>query len=120
MTKHTRKLHSQESREVKVSKGAKINNRYYQVHVPYTYPAGKEHHDSITREKVKQMSQHLYALLYVRSSFAIILTRKRELVALHLLSLDVLLLYMYCSSSSRYRWVVLQFVNVEFPDHYHP
>ena len=43
-----------------------------------------------------------YAYLYVRSSFAIILTRKRELGALFFIIFqDVLLLYMPFGSSSR-------------------
>ena len=54
-----------------------------------------------------------YALLYVLSSFAIILTRMRELVAVLLLSLDVMLLFLTVP------WVGLQFVIVVFPDHTH-
>ena len=42
-----------------------------------------------------------YALLYALSSFAIILTRKRELVALLFCLSDVLLLLKFCDSSSR-------------------
>ena len=60
------------------------------------------------------------ALLYVLSSFAIILTRKRELAALLLLpfgrlvSVNVLWLFLMVP------WVVgLQFVIVVFPDHTH-
>ena len=47
-----------------------------------------------------------YALPYVLSGFAIILTGKRELVVLLLLSSDVLLLQMFCGSSSRCRGLV--------------
>ena len=46
-----------------------------------------------------------YTLLYVFSSLAIILTRKRELVALLLLSYALLIL-MFCGSSSRCRGLV--------------
>ena len=49
-----------------------------------------------------------YALLYVLSCFAIILTRKRELVALLLMS--------FVNAHSA---VGLQFVIVVFPDHTH-
>ena len=60
-----------------------------------------------------------YVLLYVHSSFAIILTRKRELVALILLSfaclvtVNVLWLFLVVP------WVGLQCVIVVFPDHTH-
>ena len=60
-----------------------------------------------------------YALLCVLSSFAIILKKKRELIALRLLSCGclatvyVLLLFLTVS------WVGLQCVNVLFPDHTH-
>ena len=58
-----------------------------------------------------------YALLYVYSSFAIILKRKRKLVALLLLSyrcivtMDVLWLFLMV------RWVGVQCVIVVFSDH---
>ena len=52
------------------------------------------------------------ALLYVRCSFAILLTRKRELVALLFCLLDVVLLYMSCSFSSQCRGLICR-----FPDH---
>ena len=61
----------------------------------------------------------LYALLCVSSSFAIILKRKRKLVALLLLSyrcivtLNVLWLFLMVP------WVGLQCVIVVFPDHTH-
>ena len=58
-----------------------------------------------------------YALLYVLSSFEIILTRKRELFALLLLSFGCLVtvnaLYLFPTML----WVGLQFVIVVFPDH---
>ena len=58
-----------------------------------------------------------YSLLYVLCSFAIILTKKRELVDLLLLSFGCLVPVMFCSSSSWRRG--LQFVIVVFPDHTH-
>ena len=60
-----------------------------------------------------------YALLCVHSSFAIILKRKRKLVALLLLSyrcivtINVLWLFLTVP------WVGLQYVIVVFPDHTH-
>ena len=60
-----------------------------------------------------------YALLCVHSSFAIILKRKRKMVALLLLSyrclstVNVLWLFFMVP------WVGLQFVIVVFPDHTH-
>ena len=60
-----------------------------------------------------------YALLCAHSSFAIILKRKRKLVALLLLSyryivtLSVLWLFLTVP------WVGLQYVIVVFPDHTH-
>ena len=60
-----------------------------------------------------------YALLCVHSSFAIILKRKRKLVALLLLSyrcvftINVLMLFLTVPL------VVLQYVIVVFPDHTH-
>ena len=64
-------------------------------------------------------SSFWYALLYVLSSFAMILTRKRELVAL-------LLLYFRCLVTVNIPWlfltepwVGLQFVIVVFPDDRH-
>ena len=65
------------------------------------------------------LSLFCYALLCVHSSFAIILKRKRKIVALLLLSykcivsLNVLLLFITVP------WVGLQCVNVVFPDHTH-
>ena len=60
-----------------------------------------------------------YALLDVNSSFAIILTRKKELVALLLLSLGCLVtvsvLWLFCTVL----WVGMQCVTVIFPDYTH-
>ena len=55
------------------------------------------------------------SLLYVRFSFAIILTGKRELVAL--LSLSSLFLLIVLWLFVAVPWVCLQFVIVVFPDH---
>ena len=66
---------------------------------------------------VLYLSLFCYALLCVHSSFAIILKRKRKLVALLLLSyrcivtMNVLWLFL------RVPWVGLQCVIVVFPDH---
>ena len=65
------------------------------------------------------MSLFCFALLCVHSSFAIILKRKRKLVALLLLSyrgivtINVLWLFLTVP------WVGLQYVIVVFPDHNH-
>ena len=65
------------------------------------------------------MSLFCYALLCVHSSFAIILKRKRKLVALLLLSyrcivtINVLWLFLTVP------WVGLPYVIVVFPDHTH-
>ena len=63
------------------------------------------------------MSLLCYALLCVQSSFAIILKRKRKLVALLLLSyrciVTINILWLTVP------WVGLQFVIVVFPDHTH-
>ena len=65
------------------------------------------------------LSLFCYALLCVHSSFAIILKRKRKLVALLLLSyrcivtINVLWLFLTVP------WVGLQHVIVVFPDHTH-
>ena len=58
-----------------------------------------------------------YTLLYVHSSFAIILMGKRELVAL--LSLSSLCLVIIVWLFIAVPWVCLQFVIVVFPDHTH-
>ena len=56
-------------------------------------------------------------LLYVPSSFAIILMGKRELIAL--LSLSSLCLVIVVWLFLAVSWVCLQFVIVVFPDHTH-
>ena len=60
-----------------------------------------------------------YALLYVHSSFAIILTRKKELFALLLLSLGRLVTENALWLFLTVLWVGLQCVIVVFPDHTH-
>ena len=65
------------------------------------------------------MSLFWYALLYVLSSFAIILTRKRELFALFLLSFGCLVTVNVLYFFLMVQWVCLQFVIVVFPDHTH-
>ena len=64
-------------------------------------------------------SLYWYALiiLYVLSSFAIMLTRKRELVALLLLSFGCLVTVNVLWLFLMVPWVGLQFVIVVFPDH---
>ena len=57
------------------------------------------------------------ALLYVPSSFAIILMEKRELVALLSLSSWCLVIVVWLFLAVP--WVCLQFVIVVFPDHTH-
>ena len=59
------------------------------------------------------------AFLYVISTFAIILTRKRELDALLLLSLGCLVTVRVRWLFLAVPWVGLQFVIVVFPDHAH-
>ena len=60
-----------------------------------------------------------YALLCVHSSFAIILKRKRKLVALLLLSyrciVTIKILWLFLTL----QWVGLQYVIVVFPEHTH-
>ena len=56
-------------------------------------------------------------LLYVHSSFAVILMRKRELVALLGLSSWCLVIVVWLFLTVP--WVCLQFVIVVFPDHTH-
>ena len=58
-------------------------------------------------------------LLYVLSSFAIILTRKRELVALLLLPVRFLVTVNVLRLFPTVPWVGLQCVIVVFPDHTH-
>ena len=57
------------------------------------------------------------ALLYFPSSFAIILMRKRELVALLSLSFWCLVIVVWLLLAVP--WVCLQFVILVFPDHTH-
>ena len=59
----------------------------------------------------------LYVILYVHSSFAIILTEKKELVALFSLSSWCLVMVVWLFF--RVPWVCLRFVIVVFPDHTH-
>ena len=61
----------------------------------------------------------LKALLYVLSSFAISLTRKRELVALLLLSFGCLVTVNVLRLFLAVPWVGLQFVIVVLSDHTH-
>ena len=56
-----------------------------------------------------------HALLIVLSSFAIILTRKRELVSAFIVFVTVNFLRLFLTV----RWAGLQCVNVVFPDHTH-
>ena len=56
-------------------------------------------------------------LLYIHSSFAIILMWKRELVALLSLSSWCLVIVLWLFLAMP--WVCLQFVTVVFPDHTH-
>ena len=58
-----------------------------------------------------------YALPYVLSGFAIILTRKRELVALLLLSFECLVTINVLWLFLAVPWVGLQCEIVVFPDH---
>ena len=65
------------------------------------------------------LSLFWYALLCVLSSFAIILNRKRELVALLLLSYECLATVNVLWLFLKVPWVGLQSVIVLFPDHTH-
>ena len=60
-----------------------------------------------------------YALHYILSSFAIILTRKRELAALFLLSFGCLVTVNVLQLFFMVPWVGLQFLIVVFSDHTH-
>ena len=60
-----------------------------------------------------------YALRNVFSSFAIILARKRELVALLLLSFECLVTVNVLKLLLTVPWAGHQFVIVVFPDHTH-
>ena len=63
------------------------------------------------------LSLFWYALLCVLSSFAVILTRKRELAAVLLLSFGYLVTVKILWLFLTVPWVGLQFVIVVFPDH---
>ena len=60
---------------------------------------------------------YVLSLLYVHSSFAIILMEKRELVAL--LGLPSLCLVMVVWLFLAVSWICLQFMTLVFPDHTH-
>ena len=63
------------------------------------------------------MSLFCYALICVHSSFAIILKRKRKLVALLLLSYRCIVTINVLWPFLTVPWVGLQYVIVVFPDH---
>ena len=65
------------------------------------------------------LSLFCYALFYALSIFAIILTRKRELIVLLLLSFGCLVTVNVLWLFLTVLWVGLQFVIVVFPDHTH-
>ena len=65
------------------------------------------------------MCLYCYALLFVHSSFAIILTRKRELITLHLLSFGCLVTVNVPWFFLTVQWIGLQCVIVVFADHTH-
>ena len=65
------------------------------------------------------LSLFRYALLFVHSSFAIILTRKRELIILLLLSFGCLVTVNDPWLFLAVPWVGLQCVIVVFPNHAH-
>ena len=65
------------------------------------------------------LSLFCYALLCVHFSFAIILKRKRKLVALLLLSYRCIVTINVLWLFFTVPWVVLQYVIVVFPDHTH-
>ena len=60
-----------------------------------------------------------YALLCVHSSFAIVLKRKKKLVALLLLSYRCIVIINVLWLFLTVPWVGLQYVIVIFPDHTH-
>ena len=65
------------------------------------------------------LSLFCYALLCVHSSFAIILKRKRKLVALLLLSYRCIVTINHLWLFHTVPWVGLQYVIAVFPDHTH-
>ena len=68
---------------------------------------------------VLSLSLFCYLLLCVHSNFAIILKRKRKLVALHLLSYRCIIYITVLWIFLTVPWVGLQCVFVVFPDHTH-
>ena len=60
-----------------------------------------------------------YVLLYALSSFEIILTRKRELVAVLLMSFRCIITVIVLWLVHTVPWICLQCVIVVFPDHTH-
>ena len=60
-----------------------------------------------------------YALLFIHSSFAIVLKRKKKLVALLLLSYRCIVIINVLWLFLKVPWVGLQYVIVVFPDHTH-
>ena len=68
---------------------------------------------------VQCLSLFCYALLCVHSSFAIILKRKRRLVALLLLSYRCIVTINILWFFLTVPWVGLKYVIVVFPDHTH-
>ena len=65
------------------------------------------------------MSLFCYALLFVHSSFAIVLKRKRKLVALLLLSYRCIVIINVLWHFLKVPWVGLQYVIVVLTDHTH-
>ena len=65
------------------------------------------------------LSLFCYALLYVHSSFAVILNRKRKLVALLLLSYRCIVTINVLWHFLAVPWVGMQCVIVVIPDHTH-
>ena len=65
------------------------------------------------------LSLFCYALLCVHSSFAIILKRKRKLVAMLLLSYNCIVTIKVLWLFLAVQWIGLQCVNVVFPGHFY-
>ena len=65
------------------------------------------------------LSSFCYALLCVHFSFAIMLKRKRKLVALLLLSCKCIVTINFQLLFLRVPWIGLQYVIVVFPNHTH-
>ena len=68
---------------------------------------------------VLRLSLFCHALRFVHSSFAIVLTRKRELITLLLLSFGYLVTVNVPWLFLMVLWIGLQCVIVVFPDHTH-